>query len=310
MTPFNLKLNHKGSYRFNLSSTMSIPTNLCVYIEDLNTSQLFDLRTAKTCSFSVNDTTLSIRFLLHITQPIRLSAIANTCSKSTNGKIILKSNITTNWTFVWKNAKGIIVKVNNTSKLCDTVKNLCAGMYYLKAISNTNCCASISDSIEVRTAGSLVVQATLFKKHDVHDNATLIKSTKGSHIKSTYAINWTESDDSVPVKNANPSAYAQILQDSKKCREAFTNLVVKPNTTLIKNYPTIFPDMYLMISLNPLNKIMIPESIYQLLMKAETLNAINKKRESEHNRIYAFHFKGQKEKHKANLSTPIVLRVN
>lgn len=310
MTPFNLKLNQKGIYHFTLSAALSIPTNRCAYIEDLYTSELFDLKTARTYSFFVNDTTPSIRFLLHIIQPIHLSALPTTCSKSANGKIILKSNLTANWTFVWKNAQGGIVKVNNTSKLCDTIKNLSAGMYYLNAISNTNYCASITDSIEVKSNMTLMVQSTLFKNLINSENNFVLKSTKLSGARSAYLLNWSESDSALVLSNSNQSAYKQMLLDSKNCREINNHEVVKPNIALVKNFPTIFPDMYLLISLNPLNKIMVPESSYQLLLKAETSTNIHKKTESNHNHLFAFHLKGQKEKHKASLLTPVVLSAN
>lgn len=214
-----------GTYSITRDSLLKMPATSCVFLEDLLTNTMVDLRSSVSYSFSISDTTTAPRFILHIKAPITKEGIYASCMYKNDGVVIAKGTGSGPWDYTWKNMNGDILKTTNNSIQPDTLKNLYYGIYTVNISGSM--CGIVEDTIEIKSTSllSTSVNTTNISCYGKNDG-TINVSTAGAVSPVTYA--WNNGDITQMINNLIPGTYSVTITDGNGCLNVQTASISQP----------------------------------------------------------------------------------
>jgi hypothetical protein len=222
--PIKVKVGASGIYTITKDQNLSLPLNVCIYLEDLVTGDYTDLRTLNSYSFYINSNTTSPRFLLHMGSPIIKDAVEPTCSYKHNGKAIVKVSSDLSWNCTWKDGIGNILTVHHTKLNSDTLKNLAPGIYHVN-ISGLKGCSGVEDSVVVIQKTAIRVNTSSSNNFCVNQNNGVLNAAIVTGGSGPFKYKWSNNDTAAVLQNLSSGVYSLILTDSKGCQDSSIHIV-------------------------------------------------------------------------------------
>ncbi|MFN4233791.1 MAG: PKD domain-containing protein [Bacteroidia bacterium] len=193
--------------------------NACIFLEDLQTGAITDLRVDSTYSCFIPDTTDLPRFLLHISKPIKAEISNPTCTNQSNGQIVIKGTGNGPWNYVWKDINGNIIHAENNTTVADTLMNLSAGLYIIE-VQNT-LCGNYVDTIEVVNPSPIQLNYNITEPLCKNSNDGVIDiNVFGGNEPYTYL--WSSGDSVQDLSNAGAGMIALTVTDANGCTNSFS----------------------------------------------------------------------------------------
>lgn len=216
--PIRVKVPATGKYIVSADSILSMPAGSCVFLEDLETGAMTDLNLTPSGNYIINDTATTPRFLLHVSQPLTVSAIATSCSYKHDGKMIVYGLGA--WTSVWQNASGDTLAIHNNTFGNDTLSGLPGGLYSVN-VSGSNACAMGSDTITVPSAMPISINATI---NDVScvPSSGLVDASDVSGGEAPYSYQWSNGVTTPVAQHLSAGLYALFITDARGCTDTLS----------------------------------------------------------------------------------------
>ena len=107
------------------------------------------MNSAGTYTFFISDTTLTARFLLHISASHVTESFAAQCNSYNDGKAIAIAKGIGPWNYAWVNASNSVLKLKANTFFSDTLKNIPAGDYSVHITQVNGVCGTSVQKITV-----------------------------------------------------------------------------------------------------------------------------------------------------------------
>lgn len=243
--PIRVKVPATGKYIVSADSILAMPAGSCVFLEDLQTGTMADLSLSPSGNYIIDDTSTAPRFLLHVSQPLTVSAIATSCTYKQDGKMIVYG--LGSWTSVWQNAAGDTLAIHNNTLGNDTLSGLQGGLYSVH-VSGSNACATGSDTITVPAAMPMTINAVI---NDVTcvPSSGLVDASNVSGGEAPYNYQWSNGVTTPVAQHLSAGLYALFITDAKGCTDTMSYPVQQlshlvtgfsvDNDTLTMAHPTL-----------------------------------------------------------------------
>lgn len=193
-------------------------TNACVFLEDLQTGIVTNLRIDSTYTCYIADTTDLPRFLLHISKPVKLDLINPLCHNQTNGSLIVKGTGNGPWNYQIKDMSGNLLHTQNNTYQADTLSNLSAG-YYIIEVTNT-ACGNYVDTVEIVNPQPIqIVENILPPTCKNSNNGSIQIQTFGGN--EPYSYLWSNGDTTQNITNIAATVYQLTITDVNGCSAQF-----------------------------------------------------------------------------------------
>jgi PKD repeat protein len=223
--PLRLTVPVSGTYAISRDSMLMIPLSSCVILEDKVTGDMVDLRAIVSYTFTISDTTVAPRFILHLYAPLAKNSVSSSCSNSNNGKAIAKGIGTGPWNYIWKNSAGAIVKTTTGSMIADTLFNCLPGTYSVSV--NGAVCGTTADTIIVNAPQVIVniPSQTGVSCYGGHNGSASVLTTGGTP---GYSYLWSNGQSTSVVSNLSFGNYSVTITDFKGCMSACSVVITHP----------------------------------------------------------------------------------
>ena len=223
--PLRMKVPVTGTYKISRDSTLMIPMSSCLVLEDKKTGSMIDLRATVSYTFTISDTTVAPRFILHIYSPVTKKAIGTTCASSSNGMAIAKGIGAGPWNYIWKNSAGVTVKTTLASATADTLFNCMAGTYSVNVTGSV--CGAVNDTVVV--LGPAVLAAAL-SQTDVacfggNNGAVTVVPTGGT---AAYSFLWGTGKTTASITGLTFGTYSVTITDGHGCTATASTVITQP----------------------------------------------------------------------------------
>lgn len=135
-----------GVYSFSCVEVNVFDSTVCIYIEDLQNGQLYDLRTTNSYSFSLTAATESTppRFRVHFIHPASITAFDAMCAQSFDGSVIINKGGDSTWSYQLYNPMGNMIASGTNVNEADTVYLLGTGTHTVNITTVYGCPESFS----------------------------------------------------------------------------------------------------------------------------------------------------------------------
>ncbi|MEW6470604.1 MAG: PKD domain-containing protein, partial [Bacteroidota bacterium] len=227
-----------GTYSIRRDSLLMLPMSSCIFLEDLVTGTLTDLRQNISYSFSISDTTSAPRFILHVYAPVTKKSFCASCFASNNGMAVATGTGAGPWNYVWKDANGNILQSKNNLSSSDTLFNLQAGVYTVEVSGAA--CGTVSDTITITSPQRLDVTAALtdVSCNGLNDGTASAAAAGGTP---PYAYLWNTGSTSASLTGLPEGNYSLTVTDANGCTALFSASVAAPVTAdFIVNKDTLY----------------------------------------------------------------------
>lgn len=216
--PIRVKVPATGKYIVSADSILAMPAGSCIFLEDLETGSMTDLNLSPSGNYIINDTATTPRFLLHVSQPLTVAAIATSCTYTKDGKMIVYG--LGSWTSVWQNAAGDTLAIHNNTSGNDTLSGLQSGLYSVH-VSGSNACANGSDTITVPAAMPMAINAVI---NDVTcvPSSGLIDASDVSGGEAPYNYQWSNGITTPVAQHLSAGVYALFITDARGCTDTLS----------------------------------------------------------------------------------------
>lgn len=219
--PIRVKVGITGKYIISADSILGMPAGSCIFLEDLAAGTTTDLQASPSGAYIISDTTVAPRFVLHISQPLSISAFAPACSYTHNGRAILSGG--GSWTSMWQNAAGDTLVMHNVSAGSDTLPGLTAGVYMVQAIGGTSC-ANVADTFTVNAAIPVSVNAVVTDA-TCKGSSGSIDAGNVSGGEAPYTYHWSNGATNATPQHLLPGVYTLFVSDAKGCTDTSSYMV-------------------------------------------------------------------------------------
>ncbi len=224
--PIRLTVPVTGTYSISRDSVLMLPLSSCLILEDTKTGGMIDLRSVITYTFTISDTTVFPRFILHIYPGIEKSSVDLTCAGSGNGKAVATGTGAGPWNYVWKDSTGTILQTTTGSSVTDTLFNCIPGTYSVTINSAT--CGSVTDTIIVRSPAPLIASPSsanvnCFGGNNGFASIALTGGTPG------YSYLWSGGQTTSSISALTIGDYTVTSTDSKNCPTTTVISITQPS---------------------------------------------------------------------------------
>lgn len=207
-----------GNYVLQVESISQFPASSCVFLEDVETGNFYDLKTVSSISFfQLGNTSDAPRFILHISPAITFEIEEANCNNGNySGSVIANPMANGPWDFVWKDAGGNVIQTNAGSTLPDTLAGVAAGNYSLEVTNATGNCVSTGEQV-------LIGGPSPYETNEVITNVSCFGFTDGSVNLTptggagTLSFLWSSGSISEDILNAGAGVYALEMSDDSGC---------------------------------------------------------------------------------------------
>lgn len=225
LTKHQLTIPFTGTFSIRRDSILMLPMSSCVFLEDLVTGSIIDLRTNISYSFTFSDTAAAPRFLLHIYEPILKGSISAVCSGDSNGAAIAQGTGAGPWNYVWKDSSGNILKTTNSISSADTLFNLSAGIYTVEVSGGL--CGTLTDTIIVNAVSniSLSQSQSNVSCFGMNDGVASVIPSGGV---APYNFLWNTGSSTSSISNIPAGNYSVVVIDGNGCSALNAITITEP----------------------------------------------------------------------------------
>ncbi len=227
------------SYTIGYEEFGAIPSNACIYLEDLTTGTLYDLRSLITCTFTLAADSVSKtpHFIAHVITPSSFSVNAASCSNTANGTVSITKLGTEKWNYNIKSGSGAIVKADSNVNAEVLISGLFAGDYELNIFSKYGC----TETFPVNIPFLASPKASFISSADsVYMNDATVLFSNQSEEAVEYV--WDFGDKILDSLSSDPiHTYSNIgmytvnlIAKNGGCMDVYTkSIYVLPDTTVV-----------------------------------------------------------------------------
>lgn len=250
--PLDVVIKTKGNYKIELLEMINFFPSSMAMMEDRLTGDFYDLRKMKTFNFTFSAGTIKDRFFIHITPPVTINAMPETCQQN-DGKVSIVNPSNTPWDIIISDERGFKIFEANAFKGIANIEKLSDGNYeifqknqagyslnsFIKINSARDLSLGFSAPSEPVTLGSVVHFSSPIKGSGINyqwhfgDGTTVSDSSDVTHIyeqpgtytvglliSDSYCNNYTE--ETIYVASLEqPNSHTQI--DSERSIHVFPN---------------------------------------------------------------------------------------
>lgn len=227
--PLRVLVPAAGTYSIRRDSVLMLPMSSCVFLEDIATGNMTDLRASISYTFTISDTTSFPRFLLHVYAPVTKKSISATCSNDSSGIAIAQGTGAGPWNYVWKNSSGSVMQTANSASGADTLFNLSAGVYSVQISGSA--CGTITDTVVIKSLSTLAVSV-------IRSNVTCYGLSDGNASASVsggsppFLYHWSNATSGSSVNNLSAGSYFLTLTDGMGCSQTMTFSLTQPSAVV------------------------------------------------------------------------------
>lgn len=148
--PLRALVGEIGEYTLSVNSIENVANSTCLYIEDLETGEVMLVAEDESLIVELDSAaTDDARFMIHVSGPMAVNSVDNSCSGSEDGSIVAQGSGEGPWTYTWTNSSGEVLKVTENSLTADTLNNLTAGEYFVEVSGSSDVCGERNESIMI-----------------------------------------------------------------------------------------------------------------------------------------------------------------
>lgn len=223
--PIRLTVPASGTYSIRRDSMLMLSQSSCVVLEDKLTGTLTDLRDNISYSFTISDTTIAPRFVLHISPPIYKQTVNALCSGSANGRIVAKGTGIGPWGYTWKNASGAVIKTTPSTLSADSIMNLSSGTYSVEIAGMA--CGTVNDTFVVSSPSPLELNAGFsdVSCNGQSDGSATVNVTGGTL---PYTYLWSNGSQASAIGSVPAGEYTVTVTDVNGCAAQFFAAISDP----------------------------------------------------------------------------------
>lgn len=156
--PLRTLVGEIGEYTLSVNSIENVANSTCLYIEDLETGEVMLVAEDESLTVELDSAeTDDARFMIHVSGPMALNTVDNSCSGSEDGMIVAQGSGEGPWTYTWTNSADEVLKVTENSFTADTLNNLTAGEYFVEVSGSSDVCGTRNESIAIYEPSELSV---------------------------------------------------------------------------------------------------------------------------------------------------------
>lgn len=217
--PLRVKQGVAGKCVLIRDSSLNLPAQTCMFLEDLSTGMFEDFIAGSSYSFTISDTTTAPLFVLHIMSAVDYTVAQPACSYSTNGSIFVKAPATGLWNLNLMDAIGNSMLIHNNINGTDSILNLAPGVYPIELSGNISFCPFLQDTITITVPQVLQVNSVTGWATCRSSNNGFINTTQVSGGKAPYTYNWSNAQNTAIISGLYPGVYTLILSDANGCKD-------------------------------------------------------------------------------------------
>lgn len=233
-----VKVPSSGMYFIRRDSMLMLPMSSCIFLQDLVTGTLTDLRQNVSYSFFASDTASAPRFLLHVYAPITKKSFPVSCFGSNTGMAVAKGTGNGPWNYTWKDINGNVLQSKNNVSTADTLFNLQAGVYSVEVSGSA--CGTVTDTITIISPQQLNVNAVFadVSCNGLSDGTAFVTASGGVP---PYTYLWNNGFTSSVLSGLAEGTYSLTVTDANGCTGVISAHVSAPVTAdFIVNKDTLY----------------------------------------------------------------------
>lgn len=217
--PLRVKQGVAGKCVLIRDSSLNVPAQTCMFLEDLSTGLFEDFIAGSSYSFTISDTTTAPLFVLHIMSAIDYTVAQPACSYSANGSIFVNAPAAGQWNLNLMDAIGNSMLAHNNINGTDSILNLAPGIYPLELSGNIAFCPYLQDTITITVPQVLQVNSVTGWATCRSSNNGFIHATQVSGGTAPYTYNWSNAQNTAIISGLYPGVYTLILSDANGCKD-------------------------------------------------------------------------------------------
>lgn len=217
--PIRVTVGATGKYILLRDSSLILAQGSCMFLEDVSMNYTLDFMANASYSFTIEDTTILPRFILHITEPVSRQSINTSCSYNQNGVAIIKGPVLGNYNSIWKDNLGNVLTMHNNVVGNDSLKNLAPGKYPFSITSSLNSCLSVSDTVLVMSATAINIAAIITDEKCTNSSTGQIDASNVSGGNGPYNYLWSNASLSAINNQLSAGVYILYLTDANGCKD-------------------------------------------------------------------------------------------
>lgn len=235
--PLRVKQGVAGKCVIIRDSSLVLPSQTCMFLEDLSTGMFEDFIAGSSYSFTISDTTTAPLFVLHIMSAVDYTVAQPACSYSTNGAAFVQAPQAGLWDLTLKDAIGNTLLNHNGITNIDSLQNLAPGMYPIELSGNISFCSYLEDTVIITTPSPLQVNSvTGWTSCRTSSNGFINASNVGGGT-APYTYNWSNSQSTAIISGLYQGVYTLILSDANGCKDT-SYYAVKSSSNLKAEFNT------------------------------------------------------------------------
>jgi len=215
--PVRVTVGISGSYTIARDTVMNMPPSACIVLEDLETGTMTDLTNTMSYTFTIDDTAVVPRFLIHIGAPVTKSSQMVSCPGGNDGIAVAQGLGGGPWDYTWEDSSGTQLAFHPAVNGPDTLSNLPAGLYKVTINGNTGLCGTVWDTIHVNGPMPFYAVANISGvtcPGDMNGSISLLTMMGGT---APYSYEWSTTDNSATVTNLAAGNYWVQVTDANGC---------------------------------------------------------------------------------------------
>jgi hypothetical protein len=138
-----------GNYVLSVHETENIPAGACLYIEDLETSEVMLVEVGQQMNITLDTAQSAPRFVIHLSAPFALSKQDNSCFGAEDGFATALGEGDGPFTYVWTNELNEVIQTTENVLVADTLHNVPAGLYHVSVSADSDICGTRTNEIIV-----------------------------------------------------------------------------------------------------------------------------------------------------------------
>lgn len=235
--PVRVKQGVAGKCVLIRDSSLVLPSQTCMFLEDKSTGLFEDFIAGSSYSFTISDTTNAPLFVLHIMSAVDYTVAQPACSYSTNGSIFVQAPQAGLWDLTLKDAIGNSLLNHNGITNIDSLKNLSPGVYPIELSGNIAFCPYLQDTIVIAIPAALQVSSVSGSVSCRTSNNGFINATNVSGGTAPYTYTWSNMQNTAVINGLNQGVYTLVLSDANGCKDTSYH-VVKSMSDLKADFET------------------------------------------------------------------------
>lgn len=151
--PVKVMVKKSGTYTISFDGATSFPSNQCLLFEDSYAHSKTAITNSASYTFTISDTTIAPRFLIHIASPLKVVATDVNCGNTADGTISMKEGNTA-MSFELYNAEDSLINFGKVTNVNTIISSLQAGNFVLQ-LNNGMGCSNMKTPVTIGTKTTL-----------------------------------------------------------------------------------------------------------------------------------------------------------